>query len=211
MTEQSSIDLRTFVYLDQLQPQVASFLATVSQGFLPVEGQSSLYVEVAPGIAINTVTDIVLKQTKVKPGMQIVERAFGVLEVHHDEQAEVTAAGDAILDALGQKLGDRMAPKVVSQQVLTGMTAHHTMLINRMRHGNMVFRGDTMLLLETLPAGYALFAANEAEKASPIEILEIRAVGAFGRVYIGGSEAEVEEAAKAAVNALEGVHGRAAK
>lgn len=211
MSEQSAIDLRTFVYLDQLQPQVASFLATVSQGFLPTEGQSSLYVEVAPGIAINTVTDIVLKQTKVKPGMQIVERAFGVLEIHHDEQAEVTAAGDAILEALGQKLEDRMAPKVVSQQVLTGMTAHHTMLINRMRHGNMVFRGDTMLLLETLPAGYALYAANEAEKASPIEILEIRAVGAFGRVYIGGSEAEVEEAAKAAVQALEGVSGRAAK
>jgi hypothetical protein len=211
LSDQPQIDLRTFVYLDQLQPQVAAFMATVSQGFLPVEGQSSLYVEVAPGISINTLTDIVLKQTKVKPGMQIVERAFGVLEVHHDEQAEVTAAGDAILDALGMKIGDRMAPKVVSQQTLTGMTAHHTMLINRMRHGNMVFKGDTMLLLETLPAGYALYAANEAEKASPIEILEVRAVGAFGRVYIGGGEAEVEEAAKAAINAMAGISGRAAK
>jgi hypothetical protein len=211
LNEQPKIDIRTFVYLDQLQPQVASFMATVSQGFLPIEGQSSLFVEVAPGIAINTLTDIVLKQTKVKPGMQIVERAFGVLEVHHDEQAEVTAAGDAILEALGQKLEDRMAPKVVSQQVLTGMTAHHTMLINRMRHGNMVFKGDTMLLLETLPAGYAMLAANEAEKASPIEILEVRAVGAFGRVYIGGGEAEVEEAAKAAINAMSGISGRAAK
>jgi hypothetical protein len=211
LSEQPKIDLRTFVYLDQLQPQVASFMATVSQGFLPIEGQSSLYVEVAPGIAINTITDIVLKQTKVKPGMQIVERAFGVLEVHHDEQAEVTAAGDAILEALGQKITDRMAPKVVSSQMLTGMDAHHTMLINRMRHGNMVFRGDTMWVLETLPAGYALFAANEAEKASPIEILEVRAVGAFGRVYIGGGEAEIEEAAKAAINAMAAISGRDAK
>lgn len=204
------IDLRTFVYLDQLQPQVASFLATVSQGFLPTEGQSSLYVEVAPGISINTVTDVALKRTKVKPGMQIVERAFGVLEVHHDDQAEVRAAGDAILESLNLQEGDRMAPRVVSTQVINGMDSHHTMLINRMRHGNMVLKYDTMWVLETDPAGYALFAANEAEKASPIEILEIRAVGAFGRLYIGGKEAEIEEAAKAALAALSSVSGRKA-
>lgn len=204
------IDLRTFIYLDQLQPQVASFLATVSQGFLPTEGQSSLYVEVAPGISINTVTDVALKRTKVKPGMQIVERAFGVLEVHHDDQAEVRAAGDAILESLNLQEGDRMAPRIVSTQVINGMDSHHTMLINRMRHGNMVLKYDTMWVLETDPAGYALFAANEAEKASPIEILEIRAVGAFGRLYIGGKEAEIDEAAKAALAALSSVSGRKA-
>lgn len=205
------IDLRTFVYLDQLQPQVASFLATVSQGFLPTQGQASLYVEVAPGISINTITDVALKQTRVKPGMQIVERAFGVLEVHHDDQGEVRAAGDAILRSLEMTENDRMAPKVVSTQVLTGMDSHHTMLINRMRHGNMVYKGDTMWVLETLPAGYALFAANEAEKASPVQVLEIRAVGAFGRLYLSGGDAEIEEAAKAAMNALASINGRPAK
>ncbi|MBC7542301.1 MAG: hypothetical protein H7338_06185 [Candidatus Sericytochromatia bacterium] len=205
------MDLRTFVYLDQLQPQVASFLATVSQGFLPTQGQASLYVEVAPGISINTITDVALKQTRVKPGMQIVERAFGVLEVHHDDQGEVRAAGDAILRSLEMSESDRMAPKVVSTQVLTGMDSHHTMLINRMRHGNMVYKGDTMWVLETLPAGYALFAANEAEKASPVQVLEIRAVGAFGRLYLSGGDAEIEEAAKAAMNALASINGRPAK
>lgn len=203
------MELRTFVHLDQLQPQVAAFLGTVSQGFLPIEGQSSLFIEIAPGIAINSLTDVAVKQTRVKPGMQIVERAFGVLEVHHDDQAEVMAAGEAILEYLGLKQEDRLKPQVVSTQVITGMTAHHTMLINRMRHGEMIKKGETLWVLETLPAGYALFAANEAEKASPINVLEVRAFGAFGRLHLGGKEAEIEEAAKAALYALETVSGKA--
>lgn len=204
------MELRTFIHLDQLQPQTASFMATVSQGFLPIEGQSSLYTEIAPGIAINSLTDVAVKNTRVKPGMQIVERAFGILELHHDDQAEVMAAGEAILDFLGMKQDDRLKPQVVSTQVITGMTAYHTMLINRMRHGDMIKKGETLWVLETLPAGYALYAANEAEKASPINVLEVRAFGAFGRLHLGGKEAEMEEAAKAALYALENVSGKAA-
>ena len=82
-------DLRSYIFLDSLQPQVASFFATVSQGFLPIAGQASLFVEISPGMEINLVTDVALKSTKVTPGMQIIERLYGMLEIHSESQADV--------------------------------------------------------------------------------------------------------------------------
>lgn len=203
------IDLRTYTYIDILQPKVASFLATVSQGFLPVEGQASLYIEIGPGIAINQLTDAVLKQTRVKPGMQIVEREFGVLEVHDFDQAEVRAAGEIILKELGMTEADRLRPQIVGNpEPITGMTSHHSMLINRVRHGDMILASETMLNFEVYPAGYALLAANEAEKAADIKILEFRAVGAFGRLQIGGTEENIRQAAIAMEKVLSSLSGR---
>jgi len=202
-------DLRTLVYLDVLQPQVAGFLGTVSQGYLPIEGQASLYVEIAPGMEINVACDAALKAAKVQPGMLIVEREFGILEVHSWDQGMVREAGRAILDRLGLKSEDeRLKPVVVSSQTITGIDPHHSMLVNRMRHGDMILKDQTYFVLETHPAGYAVFAANEAEKAANIHVLEFRAFGAFGRVYLGGSEAEIEEAAKAAIRGLDALSGR---
>lgn len=202
------VDLRTFTYLDVLQPQTASFIATVAQGFLPTEEQASLIMEIAPGMDINRVTDIALKRTGVRPGMMIVERAFGFLELHSFNQGDVRAAGEAILDDLGLKELDRLQPVVKTQQIITGVDAHQTMLVNRMRHGNFLLKGESFLILECHPAGYAMIAANEAEKASPVNILEIRAFGAFGRVYIGGGESEIEAANQAMADALAAITGR---
>ena len=203
-----AIDLRCFTYIDILQPQTASFLATVSQGYLPLEGQASLFIEVAPGMDVNLVTDIALKRADVTTGMQIVERQFGVLELHSTDQGQVRAAGEAILEALGLTLEDRLSPRIVSEETLTGITGHHAMIVNRMRHGNFLTEGRTLYVLETHPAGYALLATNEAEKAANIDVLEFQSFGAFGRVYLGGGEAEIAEAAKAARAALEAVRGR---
>lgn len=200
-------ELRTYIFLDSLQPQFASFLATVSQGFLPVSGQASLFIEIAPGMDINRMTDIALKATNVTPGMQIVERTFGMLELHSDSQADVRAAGQAILDELKLKEEDRIKPEVTTSQVIRHLSDYHTQLINRMRHGNMILPGQTLYIMECAPAGYASIAANEAEKAADINVLEVRAVGAFGRVYLGGEERDIQvgyEAAEAAINAVTG-------
>jgi hypothetical protein len=202
------MDLRTFSVLDSLQPQVTGFLQTICQGFMPLEKQASLFLEISPGIAINHLTDTALKATSVQPGMQIVERAYGMLEVHHEEQGQVRAAGTAILDEMGMKETDRLRPRIVSSQIITGVDGHQSQLINRMRHGDMIVTNETLYILELHPAGYAAFAANEAEKASPINILEFRAFGAFGRIWLGGGEAEVHEAATAAEAALDSLQGR---
>jgi hypothetical protein len=203
-----SISLRTYVYLDVLQPQLASFLATVAQGYLPIEEQASLFVEVQPGIAINRITDVALKNAKVTPGMQIVERAFGVLELHSFNQAEVRAAGEAILRYCGMQETDRLTPRVVTSEIITGIDAYQTMLINRFRHGDVILKGQSLYILETHPAGYAILAANEAEKASPIHLLEVISFGAYGRLYLGGGDDEIKEAARAAEACLQNIIGR---
>jgi hypothetical protein len=207
----ADVDLRTYVFLDSMQPQYASFLATVAQGFLPTQGMASLYVEIAPGIEINRVTDVALKSSKVVPGMQIVERQFGMLEIHSDSQAEIRGAGQAILDSLGLKEDDRTKPTIVSSQVIRRVDDHQTQLINRMRHGNMILAGQTLYIMECEPAGYAALAANEAEKAADINVLEVRTFGSFGRVYLGGEERDIDVGYKAAVAAIEGVTGKSAK
>jgi hypothetical protein len=202
------VQLRTFCYLDVLQPQLTGFFQTVAAGFQPLEGQAALMVEVAPGISINELTDVALKHTRVYPGMQIVERAYGLLELHHFDQGDVRAAGEQILKKLGMSEADRLAPEIVSREIITGIDGHQSMLINRMRHGQMLLEGDALYVLETNPAGYAALAANEAEKAAHIELLEVITFGAFGRLYLGGREEEIRQAAAAAERALKSIKGR---
>jgi ethanolamine utilization microcompartment shell protein EutS len=203
-----SIDLRCFTYVNILQPQTAGFLGTVSQGYHPLEGDAALFIEVSPGMDINLVTDIALKSTSVKPGMMVVERRYGALELHHGDQGQVQTAGETILKQLGVKQSERLRPRIVSAQTLTGIEGYQSQLVNRMRHGNFLLENETLYVLEVHPAGYALLATNEAEKAADINVLEFRAIGAFGRVYLGGTEANIEEAAKAALNALAQIDGR---
>ncbi|MCZ6655289.1 MAG: hypothetical protein O7D91_19965 [Planctomycetota bacterium] len=204
-----NVDLRAYVFLDSLQPQYAAFLATVAQGYLPTVGQASLLVEISPGIEINRITDIALKSTEVTPGMQIVERLYGMLEIHSDSQADIRAAGRAILDALGVSEEQRLKPHVISSQVIRHVDAYQTQLINRTRHGNMILPGQTLYILECEPAAYSALAANEAEKASEINILEVRSFGSFGRLYLGGEQRDIDVASQAAVQAIESVSGRA--
>jgi ethanolamine utilization microcompartment shell protein EutL len=203
------VDLRAYAYLDRLQPQFASFLATVAQGFLPTAGQACLFVEISPGIEVNRITDIALKSTNVTPGMQIVERLYGMLEIHSDSQADVRQAGQSILDALDLKEDQRMKPRVLSNTVIKAVDDHQTQLINRMRHGNMILAGESLFIMECEPAAYAAIAANEAEKAAEINILEVRTFGSFGRVYLGGEQKDIDAAWPAAVRAVESLTGRA--
>jgi ethanolamine utilization microcompartment shell protein EutS len=204
-------ELRCYCFIDSLQPQFASFLGTVAQGFLPVPGQASLFVEVAPGMDIMKVTDVALKATDVKPGMMIIERLYGMLEVHSDSQADVRQAGAAILAALDLKEGDRIKPEITSRQVIRNISDYHTQLINRTRHGDLIVPGQTLYVLECAPAGYAAIAANEAEKAADISVLEVRAFGSFGRVYLGGEEKDVDVAWRAAEESLNTISGRTPK
>lgn len=204
----NNVELRSYVFLDTMQPQYAAFLGTVAQGFLPRAGQASLYVEIAPGIEINRITDIAVKNTDVQPGMQIIERYYGLLEIHSNSQAEVRRAGEEILQALELRVEDRLKPRIASSQIVRRINDYHAQLINRTRHGNMLIPGQSLYVLEVEPAAYAAFAANEAEKAAHINILEVRAFGSFGRVYLGGEEKDIDVGWRTAVDALEGVSGR---
>jgi hypothetical protein len=202
------MELRTFTYLDVLQPQLTSFLQTVAQGFLPLEGQASLLIEIAPGIAINAVTDAALKSTGVEPGMQIVERAYGLLEVHSFDQGDVRSAGEAILSRLGVAAAQRLKPRILSEQTITGIAGHHAQLINRMRHGDMINQGQTLYTLEVHPAAYAGIAANEAEKAADVKLLEVITFGAVGRLWLGGYEEDIAQASRAIRETLAAIDGR---
>ena len=201
-------DLRSYVFLDSLQPQHAAFLGTVAQGFLPLPGDASLWIEIAPGIEINRITDVAVKATSVRPGMQIIERLYGLLEVHSPSQASVLAAGAAVLEAIGLKEEDRWKPRILSSQIIHNIDPHHAQLINRMRHGHLLVARQSLFVLEVEPAAYAVIAANEAEKHANINILEVRAFGSFGRIYLGGEERDIVAGAQAAIDAVNAVTGR---
>jgi len=203
-----TVDLRSYVFLDSLQPQMAAFIGSTARGFLPLAGDASLWVEISPGIEINRITDVALKATKVRPAVQVVERLFGLLEVHSPDQAEVRAAGAAILDALELRPEERWKPKIHSSQIIRRVDAHQTQLINRNRNGMMLIADQTLYIMEVEPAAYAVLAANEAEKTAHINIVEVRPFGSFGRVYLGGEERDIMAGYTAAVQAIEDIIGR---
>ncbi len=205
------IQLRTFIFLDSLQDQLASYIGSTARGFLPVPGVASLFVEIAPGLAINRVTDVALKATKVQPAVQIVERAFGLLEVHEHDKGEVISAGQAILDFLELEEKDRVKPNIVANQIIRSMEAYQCQLINRNKSGSMILPGESLFIMETEPAGYVIYAANEAEKAANVKLIEVRPYGAFGRLYMSGPEAEIDSAQEAAVQAIENITGQELK
>jgi hypothetical protein len=202
-----SISLRTYAFLDALQPQLATFMGKTARGFLPVPGQASLWVEIAPGIAINRVTDAALKATNVQPALQVVERAYGLLEVHDDDQGEVLQAGATILKQLELEEGSRLKPKVLTNQIIRSVEAYQTQIINRNSAGMMVLPGESLFIFECEPAGYVVLAANEAEKAANVSLVNVTPYGAFGRLYLSGPEAEIDAAAEAAIAALKSVTG----
>jgi microcompartment protein CcmL/EutN len=202
------IKLRTYVYIDSLQPQLAEYMATVSQGYPPTPGEACLWIEVAPGMAVHRLTDIALKATRVHLTQQVVERAFGSMVVHHRDQSDVRAAGEIVLSRLGSRQEERQRCNIAWQETIRGMTPEHTVLINRQtRRGSMMVPGQSMFILETEPAGYIIYAANQAEKASSITLVDVSAVGAFGRLIVSGTESDVDEAAAAAIAAVENPSG----
>lgn len=202
------IKLRTYIFIDSLQPQLAEYLGTTAQGFLPIPGDASLWIETAPGMAIHRLTDAALKSTKVRLGQQVVERSFGTLEVHHEDQGEVRQAGQAVLRVIEQNEGQRQKCRIAWHETIRAIEPDHAVVINRQgRKGSMILPGQSMFILETEPAGYIIYAANEAEKAANITLVDVRAFGAFGRLTIVGKEADIDEAAKAAMNAINGLTG----
>ncbi len=202
------IQLRTYIFLDSLQAQLAAFTGCTGRGFPPVKDDASLWIEVAPGMPIHTVSDICLKATAVQPAVQVVERAFGLLEVHHRDQGEVRQAGKAALEHMGVGEEDRMKPRVVSHQVIRAVEPMHAQAVNRTRYGSLLLPGASLFIMETDPAGYITLAANEAEKEARVKLIQIQPFGAFGRLQMSGEEADVDAAARAAIEAIEGVSGR---
>jgi hypothetical protein len=199
--------LRSYTFLDSMQPQVAALICTSCRGYFPTPGVASLFVEIAPGMAIHRLTDVALKRTSALPATLVVERAFGMMELHHDDKGEVLEAGDAILGELGVTADQAIKPRVVSNTIIRGIEPMHAMIIDRIRFGSMIEPGLSLFIMETEPAAYIMLAANEAEKAADVRLVDFTPFGAFGRLYMCGNEADIDEAAKAATAAIEGCGG----
>jgi hypothetical protein len=205
-------ELRVYLKLMDLQPQFAAYLGTPTRarGYPPYAGQHALIVEVAPGLAIERVTDLALRSAPAaEPGILFVERQFGVLEVHADSIEDVDGAGAAILAGLDARAEDQLRPQVLFHDVIHDITDQHAVILNRVRQASMILPGQSLLVFEMTPALFAAVAANEAEKAAPdVTLVDVQMIGAAGRVYMAGEPESVERAREAIGAALAAVAGR---
>src|ERR1700721_806479 len=195
-------ELRSSIFIDQLQPQTMCYLGTWGRGRLPRSGMAAGVIEIAPGLDIEPLTDVVLKHTEVQAGILVVERQFGYLEFHSRSTSAVESASQAVLDALGAQPSDATPPKILAAKLISRLDHQHAFLINRNKLGSMALAGEPLFVLEMQPASYAILAVNEAEKAARIKLVDYRMIGATGRLYLSGSEADVRQAADAAEDAL---------
>jgi ethanolamine utilization microcompartment shell protein EutL len=194
-------ELRSFIFIDRLQPQTMSYLGTWIRGTLPRADVAAQIIEVAPGLDIEGITDVALKHADVKAGILVVERQFGYLEFHGETSA-VKAAADAALQELGKDADSALRPTILAVRIISSVDQQHAFLINRNKIGSMVLAGESLFVLEVQPASYAILATNEAEKAADIKVVDYRMIGATGRVYLSGAEADIRQAAAAAQDAL---------
>ena len=205
-------ELRVYLLLEDLQRQFAAYMGTPSRarGYPPFEGQHSLIVEVAPGLAIERVIDLALRAVPaVEPGILFVERQFGVLEVHGSDLDDVRRAGAAILEGLGASPEDQLKPTVLYTDVIEDVTDQHAVIINRNRQASMLMPGETLLVCEMTPALFATVAANAAEKVAPgVTLVDVSMIGAAGRVYMSGSTEDVLRARDEIERVLAAVEGR---
>ena len=203
-----TVQLRGALVIDAMQPQFAATIAASSDGYFPVSGESAFWLEVRPGIVVNRLLDVALKNCDVKPGALITERSYGTLEVHGADQGQVREAGRRILAAAGVSEEDGLKPNLLTDETIRQIDGHQAMLINRTRSGMLVLDGDTLYTLEVNPAIWVLLAANEAEKAAPIRIVGLGNNGAVGRLRLAGDDASIDAAVAAVHTALETVRGR---
>ena len=207
--KKENLNLRTFIIVDNMQPQYAAVTGTVSKGDIPLAGMSELYIELAPGSGVYDLLNAALKSSNAKPAFQSVEREYGEIELHSYSPEDVKQAGEAVLDACSLTVLDRMKPKIVSEQIISNTDAYQAQLINRdSRHGSILVPGETLFIMEVEPAAYISIAVNEAEKNADIKVVTFDPVGRFGRMYISGTESEVRSARDAAIAAITGVEGR---
>ena len=195
-------DLRASIFIDQLQPQTLAYISTWMRGYLPRLRMAAQIVEISPGLDVEALTDTVLKSADVRAGLLVVERQFGTLQFHSHSTAEVHAGAAAILHALGKSNNDVSAPKILASKLVTNVDDQHAFLMNRNKLGSMVLGGDSIYLLECQSAAYAILASNEAEKEADVKLIDMRMIGANGRLYLAGTEADVRNAMNAAEMAL---------
>jgi ethanolamine utilization microcompartment shell protein EutL len=203
----SDITIRALMQIDNLQPKFAAYNGATVQGSVPLSGDTVLIGELAPGNGVFSLIDRALKASSVEATTQLVEREFGFFILRSPSNAEVSAARDAMLAELGATMSDRLKPYVGSTQIITSVEPYQAQLLNKWRKGALVVPGQTLGIIECAPAAYISIAANEAEKAAEIDIVEVRAVGRFGRLFVSGSENSVKAAVEAAVRAIEAVDG----
>jgi ethanolamine utilization microcompartment shell protein EutS len=194
-------ELRSFIFVDRLQPQTMCYLGTWIRGSLPRADMAAQVIEVAPGLDIEPLTDVALKHAEVQAGILVVERQFGYLEFHGDT-GSVKAAAAAVLDDLGALEENATRPQILASTIISSIDHQQAFLINRNKIGSMALPGESLFVLEVQPASYAILATNEAEKAAEIKVVDYRMIGATGRVYLAGREAGVRQAAEAAHEAL---------
>jgi ethanolamine utilization microcompartment shell protein EutL len=203
-----NMQLRTYVLVDRLQPQYAAFTGKRTLGMIPVEDMALLYVEVSPAAEVYSVMDIALKTTDVRPGYLNMGREYGFMEIHSYHQEAVLEAGRRVLEAMNLQESDRLKPRVLSSNLTTGIDPYQAQLINARNAGGLLLAHQTLCVIEVVPAAYIVLAANEAEKAANITLMHYTSSGAYGRLFISGTESDVRQARDAAVQAVEALTGR---
>jgi ethanolamine utilization microcompartment shell protein EutS len=198
-----NFELRTLIFIDSMQPQLSQFISKENQVYDPAEYDAALILEIAPAMEIHHLVDLALKQTRVRLGDIITERHFGSMLVHCPDQGEVIEAGKAILRSTNLNEQDRSKIELLTNKIIRGVEQDHAVLFTNTSKGNMVEAGESLLIMETAPAGYLTVACNEALKAARIKLIELKPYGATGRLVMSGPESEIDSAAEAAVGVLE--------
>jgi len=206
MSKDSGFQLRTYIFIDQMQPQLAQFIAKDNRVYDPKEYDAAIMLELAPAMEIHRMIDMALKSTNVRLGSVVTERQYGLMQIQHEDQGEVKAAGAAVLERAGLSTFDRARLKILTNMVIRGIEQDHAIFFTGTSKGNMVLADESVFILEVTPAAYLTIACNEGLKAANVKLITIRPFGATGRLVISGTESEIDSCKEAALKVLQSLN-----
>jgi hypothetical protein len=115
-----------------------------------------------------------------------------------------------VLAVIGAKAEDQLKPQILYTGIVESLTDAHAVILNRNREASMILPEESLLLVEMVPALFAAYAANEAEKVAPkATLVDCQMIGASGRLFMSGDKAELETARDHIVKVLADIKGRA--
>ena len=194
--------LRSAIFIDQLQPQTHALVCTQLRGDLPRARMALQILDMTPSTEVDMLTNRLVKGEDVASGLSAVEATFGFMEFHSSNPASVRSAAANALAAAGLNEADAPAAEVLASHVIDRLDDSHVVNINKVKNASPVKANDALYILQTQPATVALLAANEAEKAANINLVSVTFTGGRGRVYLSGSAEAVRAAAEAAEAAV---------
>lgn len=184
-------ELNSFIKIDRLQPKTAKYLSKLSLGSEVPANCSVALLHITSVPDAEKALDILLTSANVTPNVCVFDGRGGWLGIHAVLADELHIAIEQVMNELNLSFSTTKQAKPPSHQLISKITKEHADIIGKRCKGHKITAGDSLMIVDVIPAVHTLVAVNEAEKNADIEVVDYKITGSSGRLYLSGCDTNV--------------------